>query len=81
MIDNNIARASRLASVFYGNLPWTFPLLVKNRIIARAFTRDIIGRSDFKACLRHCLVESPLIPFAYRRGISRASELPWWPRC
>jgi len=75
MIDDNIARASRFASVFYGNLPWTFPLLVKNRIIARAFARDIIGKSDFKGCLRHCLIRLPLIPFAYRRETSRADEL------
>ncbi len=71
MIDANIVRARRLAKVFYGHLPWTFPLLVQNRVIARAFAREVIGKSDFGAFLRYSLKRLPFIPFGYRGGISK----------
>jgi geranylgeranyl reductase family protein len=69
-VDANIVHARRLAKIFYGHLPWTFPLLVENRIVARAFAREAIGKSDFGACLRHCLKRLPLFPFNYRQGIT-----------
>ena len=71
-VDANIVHARRLAKIFYGHLPWTFPLLVQNRIIARAFVCEVIGKSDFSACLRYCLRRLPLFPFNYRQGISNA---------
>jgi geranylgeranyl reductase family protein len=71
-VDANIVHARRLAKLFYGHLPWTFPLLVQNRIIARAFAREVIGKSDFSACLRYCLKRLPLFPFSYRQGITNA---------
>ncbi|MFH1010187.1 MAG: geranylgeranyl reductase family protein [bacterium] len=71
VVDKNIRHARRLASLFYGHLPWTFPLLVQNRIVSRAVAREIIGKSDFGACLRYCMMRLPLLPLAYRRGKSR----------
>jgi geranylgeranyl reductase family protein len=70
-IDKNIIRARLLAKVFYGHLSWTFPLLVQNRTIARAFARDIIGKSDFGGCLRSLVKRLPLIPFTYHRSVMR----------
>jgi len=71
-VDANIVHARRLAKIFYGHLPWTFPFFVQNRIVARAFAREAIGKSDFSACLRYCLKRLPLFPFNYRQGISNA---------
>ena len=70
-IDKNIIRANRLARSFYQHLPWTFPLGVQNRIIARGFAREAIGKSDFSGWIRYCLWRLPLIPFAYRKGQMR----------
>jgi geranylgeranyl reductase family protein len=67
-IDKNIRHAQQLAQFFYGHLTWVFPLLVQNRIVSRAVAREIVGRSDFGACLRNCLQRLPLLPFACRKG-------------
>ncbi len=70
-VDKNIRHARRLSHFFYGHLPWAFPLLVQNRIVAQAVAREIVGRSDFGACLRYCLQRLPLLPFAYDRTTLR----------
>ena len=70
-VERNIIRANRMARGIYGYLPWFFPIFIQNRIIAEAFAREAIGRSNYTRWLCACLKRLPLIPFAYHRGIPR----------
>ena len=70
-VERNIIRANRMARGIYGYLPWFFPIFIQNRIIAEAFAREAIGKSNYTGWLRACLKRLPLIPFAYHRGIPR----------